>query len=485
MGHIARQTELTQAMLQATEATRELEAVLTRLTKSLKKHDIQISVDLGQLVGNVLESLNQASQVSGEIVAQLEQLQNLVNSSARITSSLHLDQVLDQVMDSVIDLTGAERAYLMLRDLETDELSIRKARNWDSQPKLEQDQAFSRSVIRSALEKAEPIVVIYVREDPRFANVQSVIAQGLQAVLCIPLILDGKSIGVLYADHRSKPAIFSEAMIPLLAAFGTQAAIAIEKARLHEKEIKLQRIDKELSVGQQIQLSLLPKTFPSVPGWDFAATYQAARVVGGDFYDFIELPDEKLGIIVADVADKGIPAAIFMAVSRTIIRTTALSDLDPAEVLVQSNRLILQDNTNNLFLTAFYSVLDTQTGQLVFANGGHNHPLLLRAQSEFFETLIARGIVLGVLPDIQLENSEIWLSAGDILVFYTDGLTEAMDLDFQEFGEARLRQAIFDSRQGSANEIMQAIVEAMYQFVHGAEQHDDLTIVIVKYEPTV
>jgi sigma-B regulation protein RsbU (phosphoserine phosphatase) len=442
----------------------------------------QISIDLEQLVGNVLASLKQASQSSNEIVAQLQQLQNLVSNSARITSSLHLDQVLDQVMDSVLDLTGAERAYLMLRDPENDVLTIRKARNWENQSNLEQDQAFSRSVIRSALEKAEPIVAIHIQEDSRFSNAQSVITQGLQAVLCIPLILDGKLIGVLYADHRSEPAIFSEGMIPLLAAFGTQAAIAIEKARLHEKEIKLQRIDKELSVGQQIQLSLLPKMHPSVPGWDFAATYQAARVVGGDFYDFVELPDGKLGIVVADVADKGIPAAIFMAVSRTIIHTTALSDFDPAEVLVQANQLILQDNTNDLFLTAFYSVLDTTTGQLVFANGGHNHPLLLRAETASFEALAAPGIVLGVLPDIQLDSREVWLSAGDILVFYTDGLTEAMDLDFQEFGEARLCQSIFDSRQGSANEIIKAIVEAMRQFVNGAEQSDDLTIVVIKYK---
>jgi len=252
MGTITRQTEFSQAMLQAIERATQLEAILIRLTKSLKKRDIQISVDLGQLIGNVLESLHHASQLSDELLKQFDQLQNLVSSSARITSSLQLDQVLDQVMDSVIDLTGAERAYLMLNDPESDGLAIRKARNWDNQAKLEQDQAFSRSVIRSALDKAEPVIVIHMREDPRFADVQSVISQGLQAVLCIPLILDGKPIGVLYADHRSRPTIFSEAMIPLLAAFGTQAAIAIEKARLHEKEIKLQRIDQELSVGQQI-----------------------------------------------------------------------------------------------------------------------------------------------------------------------------------------------------------------------------------------
>jgi serine phosphatase RsbU (regulator of sigma subunit) len=480
MCSFARQTELTQAMLQATESATQLDAVLNRLTKSLQKHDIGISVDLDQLTGNLMESLHHASRVGDDLVKQFDQLQNLVSSSARITSSLQLDQVLDQVMDSVISLTGAECAYLMLRDPETDDLTIRKARNWDSQSRLEPDQAFSRSVIRTALEKGEPIVLTHAQADPQFGGATSVIAQGLQAILCIPLILDGSTIGALYADHRSPKVIFSRTMIPLLAAFGTQAAIAIEKARLHEKEIQLQRLDKELSVGQQIQLSLLPQTCPSVPGWEFAATYQAARVVGGDFYDFIQLPDEKLGVVVADVADKGIPAAIFMAVSRTIIRTTALSDCTPAEALIQANNLILQESANDMFLTAFYSVLDASTGQLVFANGGHNHPLLLRAATNAFETLTARGIVLGVFPDIQSENKEVWLSTGDVLVFYTDGLTEAMDMDYQEFGEARLRQAIAESPRGSPSEIVNAILEAMSLFTNGAEQSDDLTIVVIK-----
>lgn len=482
MDNSARQTELTQAMLQATENAAQLEAVLNRLTKSLKKHDIGIAVDLGELAGNLVRSLHRASQFNDDLVKQFEQLQNLVSSSARITSSLQLDQVLDQVMDSVTSLTGAECAYLMLRDPETDELTIRKARNWDNRTRLEPDQAFSRSVIRTALEKGEPIVLTHAQADPQFGSAQSVIAQGLQAILCIPLILDGDTIGALYADHRSPKAIFSKEMIPLLAAFGTQAAIAIEKARLHEKEIQLQRLDKELSVGQQIQLSLLPQLCPSVPGWGFAATYQAARVVGGDFYDFIPLPNGKLGVVVADVADKGIPAAIFMAVSRTIIRTTALSDCTPAEALIQANHLILQDSPNDLFLTAFYSVLDTSTRHLAFANGGHNHPLLLRRTTGTFEDLTARGIVLGTFPDIQLENSEVWLSAGDVLVFYTDGLTEAMDLDYQEFGEARLRQTIMDSQQGSPSEIINAILEAMRRFMKGAEQSDDLTAIVVKCE---
>ena len=475
-----RPTNLNLAIQRVTDNAQQLGTVLTRLTKSLRKHDIQVSVDLGQLMGSVLESLDQATMASNVLIEQFTQLQNLVGSSARITTSLQLDQVLDQVLDSVISLTGTERAYLMLRDPESETLTVRKARNWDNPDGNIPDQNFSRSVIRSALQETKPIVLTNILADPQFAMADSVIAQGLQAVLCVPLLIDGRIMGVLYADRRSTTPFISEAMLPLLAAFGTQAAIAIEKARLHEKEIQLQRIDKELSVGQQIQLSLLPKIMPSAAGWDFAATYQAARVVGGDFYDFIPLPDGRLGIVVADVADKGIPAAIFMAVSRTIIRTTALSVSDPAEALIKANQVILQDSPNDMFLTVFYSILNTTTGHVIFANGGHNHPLLFRSATGTFETLAVRGIILGALPDIHLDSNEVWLAPADLLVLYTDGLTEAMDPEYEEFGEARLRQVINDRRESGAAEIMDAILKAMQRFVNGAEQSDDLTIVVVK-----
>ncbi len=473
-------SELPQAMREAIDRATQLDDAIRRLTRSLERHGIQVSVSLPELTGEVLRAMYKASRASEGVLKQFAQLQDLVSSTARITSSLHLDQVLEQVMESVVGMTGAERAYLMLRDRDSDDLLICKARNWDNQVVPEEERAFSRSVISSALDKAEPIVLLNAQDDAQFGSVQSVIAQGLKSILCIPLILDGETVGVLYAEHRSRQAIFSNEMIPLLAAFGTQAAIAIEKARLHEEEMQKQRIDQELNVGQRIQLSLLPKSCPVVAGWDFAAIYQAARVVGGDFYDFLTLPGGQLGIVVADVADKGIPAAIFMAVSRTMIRTAALSGVGPSEALIQANRLIVQDSPSDLFLTAFYAVLDTSDGKLIFANGGHNHPYLYHLGTGQFEDLAARGIILGIFPDIRLEERSTQIGAGDVAVFYTDGLTEAMDPDYQEFGEERLRQVIAENAHRSANEILEALLEARHSFIRDAEQSDDLTVVIVK-----
>jgi sigma-B regulation protein RsbU (phosphoserine phosphatase) len=480
MSNITNPSELQQSMRDAIESATKLDDATRRLTRSLDKHGIQISLNLGELTGDLLKALFKASRISEGVVKQFEQLQNLVSSTARITSSLHLDQVLEQVMESVISMTGAERAYLMLRDPDTNELLIHKARNWDNQVVPEQDRAFSRSVINSALEKAEPIILLNAQNDARFGTVESVIAQGLISIMCIPLLLDDRTVGVLYAEHRIRQAIFSADMIPLLAAFGTQAAIAIEKARLHEEELQKQRIDQELSVGQRIQLSLLPKSCPTMPGWDFAATYQAARVVGGDFYDFVALPDGQLGIVVADVADKGIPAAIFMAVTRTMIHTAALNGDHPSETLTQTNQLITENSTTDLFLTAFYAVLDSETGHLLYANAGHNHPLLFHAATGTFERLTAHGIILGQFPDIRLENREAWIVPGDVAVFYTDGLTEAMTADHQEFGEERLYQAIADNYHLDANGVMSAIVEALAAFTQDAVPSDDLTIVVVK-----
>ena len=456
-----------------------------QLEATLESAGLQLPPDISDIIVNVRQALITGRQQTENIVRQLEMLQNLIRRSALITTSLQLDQVLEQVMDSVISLTGAERAYLMLQDKESGDMTVRAARNWDHQTLPDHEVAVSRSVIATALEKMEPIMTTNAQDDVRFQNALSVMRGGLRSILCVPLLLDDQIIGVLYTDNSIQKGLFHQGIIPLLSAFGTQAAIAIEKARLHYEELLQQRLAEELSVGRRIQLGLLPKSCPIVAGWDFAATYEPARVVSGDFYDFFTLPvgENYIGIVIADVADKGVPAAIFMALSRTMIRTTALSGLSPAAALVRANTLILKDSQSDLFLTAFYTALDTSTGQIIFANGGHNHPLLLRSTGELSE-LTARGIILGMYDDITLDDGEDMLNPGDVVVFYTDGVTEAMNPDDELFGTARLKATLIAAQESSAGEIVNAILLAVREFTAGAPPSDDLTIVVVKRAPS-
>jgi sigma-B regulation protein RsbU (phosphoserine phosphatase) len=309
-------------------------------------------------------------------------------------------------------------------------------------------------------------------------------AEGFRGHAVMPLIAEDNSIGALVIDSRS-PRILDENQLRFFQLLANQAAIAIEKARLYQDSLKQQRLLEELSVAQQIQLSLLPETPPVVAGWEFAAFYRPARQIGGDFYDFFDLPGKRSewGIIIADVADKGIPSALYMALSRTVIRTTALSGRSPASALMRASHLILNDSQSDLFLSAFYSKLDTKTGRLIYCSAGHNPALWFCASDGKCQELTTPGIILGAFDDIELEEQRVDISPGDVLVLYTDGVTEAINPAEQEFGVEKLREVLAATADSGAEEILENIVDAVDSFAEDAPPFDDLTLVVVKRLP--
>jgi GAF domain-containing protein len=227
--------EFSESLNRLSSSTEQLEKVIARLLELLSGQGIKVSVDLSGMMQRVRQDANAVQKSSKQVTEQLAQLQALVDTSALITSSLHLDQVLDGVIDTIIKLTGAERAYLMLRDKDSGQLTIRAARNWDQQSMSPEDVFFSQGVVQMALEQGKPIVTTNAQMDSRFQDRESVIGYGLRSILCIPLLLREERIGVLYADNRILYGIFPETIVPLLTAFANQAAIAIENARLFEK----------------------------------------------------------------------------------------------------------------------------------------------------------------------------------------------------------------------------------------------------------
>jgi len=268
----------------------------------------------------------------------------------------------------------------------------------------------------------------------------------------------------------------------LLEAFAAQAAVAIDNARLHKEEIARQRLEQELEVGRQIQLSMLPKCCPDVPGWQIVSYYQPARSVGGDFYDLYELPGKpgRLGLVIADVADHGVGAALLMALSRTIIRTVALAGRGPASALTRANTLILKDSHADTFISAVYAALEPETGRLIYANAGHVRPLWYHAAAGTVTELALRGIVLGAFEEIQLKEERIDLEHGDALVFYTDGVTEAENAAGEQFGDGRLREVVAAHGHASAEDLLRAVVEAVAAWAGAREWGDDVTGVVVK-----
>ncbi len=249
-----------------------------------------------------------------------------------------------------------------------------------------------------------------------------------------------------------------------------------------EEEVKRQRLEEEIAIGQRIQLSLLPAEMPEIPGWQFAAFYRAARQVGGDFYDFIKTPGNptRQDIVIGDVSGKGVPAALFMAVARTMIRAAANNGRNPAALLTHTNNLIKHDNRSPLFLSTLYASLDTVSGQLTFASAGHESPLLIRYDSEQIKELTIRGLVLGAFTSVSYIEKKVMLNPGDAVVFYTDGVTEARDTEGRFYGDRRLGEALSKSNNLTADNIVERIVASVAAFTNGAPQADDLTILVIK-----
>jgi sigma-B regulation protein RsbU (phosphoserine phosphatase) len=248
------------------------------------------------------------------------------------------------------------------------------------------------------------------------------------------------------------------------------------------EEVRRQHMEEELAIGKQIQLSLLPAGCPQLPGWEFSAFYRSARQVGGDLYDFVVSPNEpqRLNIVIADVTGKGVPAALFMAMSRTLVRAEIAHGYMPATILKHTNRFIVKDAHARLFLSMFCASLDIATGCVTFANGGHEWPLWRQAKTGLVEYLKASGFLLGVLPDIDPVESQIAVEPGDFLVFYTDGLTETRNEAGEMFGEERLQWLVHEATAVSAPAMLTIITTAVADFAVDTPPSDDFTLVVVK-----
>jgi PAS domain S-box-containing protein len=253
-----------------------------------------------------------------------------------------------------------------------------------------------------------------------------------------------------------------------------------ERILVEQELLEKERITKELDIGHDIQLSLLPKTCPPIDGWQFAAFYQAANQVGGDFYDFIPLSDGKIGLLIADVMGKGIPAALIMSLSRTVIRTVAFNESEPSATLSLSNQVLFQDYPQNAFLTAFFAIIDPESGIMEFANAGHNYPLWCSSLKGEIVEIFSHGVVLGMFPEVSIQQGSIEILPDDVLVFYTDGLTDAQNEHKNFYDEARLFKVVNANSHKSANDILDAIVNSWKSFVNDYPQADDLTLIVAK-----
>jgi sigma-B regulation protein RsbU (phosphoserine phosphatase) len=303
-------------------------------------------------------------------------------------------------------------------------------------------------------------------------------------LLAVPLSVKGDVLGVMLLEEVSTSRRFRQGTkarwMEIITGIAHQAALAVQSDRLQQEMTERERLERELQLAHEIQQTFMPSRWLDFSGWDLAFTWRAARQVAGDFYDFFELPGGRLGLVIADVADKGMPAALFMALTRTLMRAAALEEASPAAAVGRVNDLLVPDAQSGMFVTALYAVVSLETGELTYANAGHNLPLLWRSRTGELEQLEKGGIALGVVDGARVDEHVVSLEPGDSLVFYTDGITEAFSAQDEIYGEERLRAIIQAVRDGSAQEIMDAIDGSVEDFVAGAAPSDDRTIMVLR-----
>lgn len=322
-----------------------------------------------------------------------------------------------------------------------------------------------------------PIVMVDAANDYRLPR-ELVTSLGVQTLVLLPLVAHGEMLGIMLVTFAS-PAAMREETIRLVTGIGHQAAVAIESRYLYDQKAQQERLTHELALAHDIQAKLIPSHLPAPPGWEVAAFWRSVQEVGGDFYDFIEVTPDQLGIVIADVAGKGMPAALYMALTRSLLRATAPGQTDPQTVLIRVNELLVPDTQRGMFVSLFYAMLDTQTGLLTYANAGHNPPLLIRADSQL-EALRPPGLVLGVQLGIRPEVDQRHLAPGDGVVFYTDGVTEVFDASAAAFGEERLKAILQENWDQGPEAVVERVREAVNAFSATALPTDDFTLLVIR-----
>ncbi|MCL4505084.1 MAG: SpoIIE family protein phosphatase [Chloroflexi bacterium] len=428
---------------------------------------------------------NQAALVIDVVNANLAQQEEswvtaaLLQVARAVTESADLETIVQTIVRLTPLLVGVEACALFVR--EGNDTTLRASQAYGLSKSAH--ERFSRDEFPMAAWREWFLEFQRTQRLPALNPTPDGIAERMevQHSAALPLIANADLVGAMVIGAPRANLMPEGRSLSILIGIVQQTALAVDNARLSRDAMARQRYEQDLAFAREIQTSFLPKECPRVTGWGVAAAWQAARQVGGDFYDFIALPDGRYGLVIADVADKGVPAALFMALTRTLMRAVAFTGRAPSDALSRVNELILSDSHSDLFVTMFYVVWSPVSGELIYANAGHNLPLLVQANGEVTE-LYSQGIALGVVEHIAPESGVIQLHPGDIVVLYTDGITDALNHADQEFGLQRLKSIVSDARALSSNEVVARIMSAVRDFAGNEPPFDDQTLVVLKRE---
>jgi sigma-B regulation protein RsbU (phosphoserine phosphatase) len=404
-----------------------------------------------------------------QVMQASPQMRALIRAGRELAGHRPLSELFQVIMDLSVEAVMAGRGVLMT--LEGDQLQVRAARG--------EGFKISTTVRDRVLSQKDSLLVRDAQLDLWLKEHMSIVEQKVRSMIAVPLQTNDKVIGLIYVDSPHQLREFTREDLNLLTVMANVAAIRIEHARLNEIEATERAMAKEMQQAALIQQRLLPAVAPSVEGMDIAAKAVAARHVGGDYYDFIRFNDGRVALMVADVAGKGMPAAVLMSGLQARVHVLFEDGDDLADKMARLNRSTCGNCPDNRFITFFLCVADPKTNKLVYANAGHNPPVVVRAKGGY-DLLGGGGVILGIMPKAVYEQSETTFEPGDILVLFSDGVTEAPDPQDHEFGEERLAELVASLRNRPAREIVEQIHSAVHAYTQGAPPADDITVLIAR-----
>ncbi len=328
------------------------------------------------------------------------------------------------------------------------------------------------------LKHQKPLVVNDFANDERFSKIKDT-TFNIRSLLSVPLLTKGKMVGVLTLFNKKMEDGFSNQDQRLVSIISSQSAQIIENARLYEEEQEFLQVQKEMEMAYEIQTNLLPQKQPNISNYEIVGRSIPAQVVGGDYYDFIPIDENKLAICLGDVSGKGLPAAMLMANLQATIRGQALVDPSPKTCLKRSNKLLYQSTDPQKFATFFYGVLDQKNHTLCYANAGHNRPLFIK-KGKPPQCLETAGLALSIVKETQFEEDCISFDPGDLLFIYSDGITEAMNEQSEEFGEENTSDLICQNQKMKADDLIIKVLSAVEKYAGTRSQTDDMTLVVIK-----
>ncbi|MFC1712237.1 SpoIIE family protein phosphatase [Candidatus Poribacteria bacterium] len=409
---------------------------------------------------------------------RIKELSTLYEVSKVLTSTLELDDALKLIVETTANMMGVKACGLRLHDKLTGEMLL-KAVYGLSQEYIHKGRVFVwKGLYKDVIYDENVAIVDDVAEDPRLEYIEEAVAEGIVSMLSVGLVIRGETVGTLSVYTAQRHA-FGRDQIRIFKGIANEASAVIERALLYEECIESQRMEQELDTAASIQTNLMPQEYPRLPGYQIAARNIPSRMVGGDFYDFITFDESHMGMVIADVSGKGIPGAILMASARASLRAYLEEPHSVESVITRLNNVLCRDTQPDQFVSLFYGMLDIEEEIFTYVNAGHNPPILFRDHEKIL--MEEGGPILGVLQDASYQVEEVKLLAGDVLLLYTDGITEA-ERGGEYFEVERLMELVEADMSRVPEELLDNILEVVSEFGSDSRQTDDRTLIVLKKE---